>query len=224
MNEELNNVENKEPINIKKLKASFILLLIGQVCFVLSTLSLGGTFKFFPRWLESFEQFLYIACVLMFISMAQIHKLKKAFHYSLISIGISFLALIAAKICATSQESLYIAWGKGLSWSSDILVCVFFIYFFHGCYLLFEDFGIVKHSRKAKIANIVYLIIFVIYFIFRMGKNIQRIMNNALANRVFLYGSWVMVFVLYIYTLIIVIGLAIPVLKMKKGGNENETK
>ena len=226
MNENVENIEKQEPlqpeINHKRLRRAFILLLVGYICHLLVTLTLGINFKFLPRWLEAFEAFKYIAFILVFIGLSLIYKYKKTFLYALISTGAAFLCSVNAEICSTSSESLFISWGEGLIWSRDVLVCVTLIYFLHGCSLLFEDFGIASHSKKAKAAGISFLVVLGIYFIFRVGKNIRAIMNNLVANRVFLYGTWIFEFIVYIYALVIVINLLIPVIKMRKGGKENE--
>ena len=201
---------------LKRTKQAFILFMIGEICLMLGALSMGADFKFLPRWLESFAFFDFVAFLLSFIALCLLRKLHVSFTYSAISVGVLFVAMTFDGVCLTSEESLYLLWGKGLGWTCDLLLCLYHVYFLQGCLFIFKKYNDEKMSKKVKQIAIIYLAIFATFIIFKIGTTIPAILKNTIANRVFIFGTLFFTLSTFIFTLINVIYISIKVSIIRK--------
>lgn len=215
----MENIQNT--FDKKKYSIAMILFLVGQIFLVVSTISNGSSIKVLPRWLEAFSGFVILGIAVIIVSLITLLKIKKYFIYSLIAVIFSFIANGFSTICLTSNDPLYYALSKGFELSSDILLLIFYVYFFQGNYLIYKDLGYVDESKKMKKYCIIFLIIHIASIAIQYIAKIPAISHNLIANRVFLYGSWVVEFAVYVFSLVIVIGLVINAKKINKEVENN---
>ncbi len=201
---------------LKNTKKAFVIFMIGEIFQILGMLSFGSDYKFLPRWLETFAFFSLAGYVLIFIALCLIRKLHVTFTYSLITIGILSFFLVLSEVCSTSNEYIYIAWGKGLFWTNTVLLCIVHIYFFQGCIFIFRKYNNLEMAKNVKLVIISYMIIFFVYVAFKIGTYIPAILKNTVANRVFIYGSLLFEFVSYVFVMIHVVRIAIKVNLIRK--------
>ena len=201
---------------LKRTKQAFILFMIGEICLLLAILSLGANFKFLPRWLESFAGFIILAFALSFIALCLIRKIHVSFTYSVITIGVAFCLIIVETICSTSNDSLYLNWAKGLSWTNDMLICLYHVYFLQGCLFIFRKYENPKMEKDVKRVAIIYLIIFVIYILFNIGTKIPAILTNTVSNRVFVYGTLLFNFASIVFIIVNTVRIGIKVSIIRK--------
>ena len=213
----------EEKLPFKKIYAAYIIFLIAQLCLTVSVGAFGSRFKFLPRWLENFALFALLGYVLCFISTLMLKKYSKQFYYSFITAIILGVTSIVDDICMNSTDGLYLAWGKGLVWSIDFIEAVFFGYFFQGTYLLFSEYGHKQGAKKTKGYVISFAVLFSVKIIVTLFSKFPFIINNIVTNRVFVYSSWILDFVFYIYILVITIICFVYIHKInKKEGDSNE--
>ena len=220
-NKENNLIMKNEAIlndvnELKNTKKAFIIYMIGEICQIIGMLSMGANYKFLPRWLETFAFFSLIGYFLILVALCLIRKLHKTFTYSLITVGILSTLMLFAEVCSTSNEYIYIAWGKGLTWTNDVLLCIVHIYFFQGCIFLFRKYKDEKMEKDVKWVAIIYFIIFAVFMVFKIGTYIPSILKNTVANRVFVYGSILFELVSYVYVMVNVVRIAIRINLIRK--------
>lgn len=207
---------------LKVFKKSFILFLVGQILLIISTLSRATVINGVPRWLSIFELFLYIAYIIYFFALFYIRNLNISFKRSFISLLALFVVFMFYEVSRTSESQFYVSSSRGLGWSIDIVKCIFYLYFFHGCSVLFDKYGF--HAGKKK--TIIFLSAFMLLFIagetFNYLSSVSGILKNRFFNRFFLYGSWGLVFLTYVSVFVMTIIIAHYLNKKFKERKERE--
>lgn len=211
-------------IPFKRIYIAYIIFLIAQICLTISGASFGSNFKFLPKWLDLLAGFAIISYALYLIATMILFKVSKYSYYTLIIALLLLTALILEDICSTSESGLYQAWGRGIFWTIDFLEALFFGYFFQGTYLLLKQNGLDEGKKKLKTYLTIFLVIFILELIVHIFSKLPFVVNNILANRIFLYSDWVLVVLFYIYILVIAIICMFYIhrIKKKKEALENE--
>lgn len=187
----------------KRFKLSFTLFWIGQICFLLSLFTFDGRFKFLPNWLIFLELFGFIGFVVMFIGIAISRGINKNFYYSLVTCLIFIAVTVLQSVCVTSTDDFYVNWSKGLEWSNQALKCLFYFYFFYGCYKYFVSLGHTEIGKKSKIAAIIFVSLFILERLTVFLMFFNGIKANIVANRIMTFGQMIINFAIYTYLVII---------------------
>lgn len=211
-----NEIVVTEKLDFKKTKASFIIYMAGQIFMILGIFSIGSQYKFFPRWIENFAFFSMLAYILIIIGLTRIRKLHISFSRSLITMGILITCSFVSHICSTSSDYTYLTFGKSLEWSCDLLFCISTIYFFIGCLHIFRELKNEKMIKQVKRVSISYFAMFVIFILFKLGSTMPFILNNIVANRIFIYGRLLSELINYLFVAICVVFIAIKVNLIRK--------
>ena len=187
----------------KRFKLSFTLFWIGQICFLLSLFTFDGRFKFLPNWLIFLELFGFIGFVVMFIGIAISRGINKNFYYSLVTCLIFIAVTVLQSVCVTSTDDFYVNWSKGLEWSNQALKCLFYFYFFYGCYKYFVSLGHTEIGKKSKIAASIFVSLFILERLTVFLMFFNGIKANIVANRIMTFGQMIINFAIYTYLVII---------------------
>ena len=196
----------KEPKSeLKSFRAAFIIFLIGQIFLIVSTLTYAANINGVPRFFRFFDLFVVVTNVLDWVALFLLRKVNKSFRYSFYSVSIFLVLLIVYSIAMSSSESMYVAIGRGLSWSKDIVQAVFYIYFFHGCYLFFEKQGFNTGKKVAYISIFIFLGLFITSCVLTYLITVRPVQRNFVLYRIFLYSGWGFKFLIYAFTFVIVL-------------------
>ncbi len=206
----------------KRFKLSFTLFWIGQICFLLSLFTFDGRFKFLPSWLIFLDLFGFIGFVVMFIGIAISRGINKNFYYSLVTCLIFVAVAVLQSVCVTSTDDFYVNWSKGLEWSNQAFKCLFYFYFFYGCYKYFVSLGHTEIGKKSKIAAIIFVSLFILERLTVFLMFFNGIKANIVANRIMTFGQMIINFVIYTYLVIISTIIFIRLNKRRKEALSHE--
>lgn len=211
--------QKKELSAFKKLLNLF---LAGAICLSISTLSFATSINGVPGWISLFAIFLPIAYVLFFIGLMFVRKLNKYFFFSLLSLCLHCLLMFIVDLCKSNTNEFYIALGKGLEWSADIMFAITLLLFFYGTYLIFDKYHFLTGKKRALIGAIIFVILYILMDVCDYFTGTKMVMSNILARRIFLYSFWGFTFLLYVFTLSMVISANHYLkIKYKKEGLED---
>lgn len=194
--------EQKE---LKKFHTSFTLFLIAEIFLVVSSIANATNINGVPQVLSLLLILANVANFLFLIALIFIYKLNKSFTYSLIALIIFLVLAYIVTLCASSINPSDNAFGKGFSWSASISQVIFFIYYFHGCKILFEKFNLSRGPKQFRIFIIVFATLFLLEETFEYFSTAKFILSNHFANRFFLYGYWALSFFTNLFVLIAVL-------------------
>ena len=207
---------------------AFIIFLIGQIFLIVSTLSYAANINGVPRIFAMFDIFIVVTNVLHWIALFILKKVNNSFKLSFYSVSIFLVLLMVHTIAMSSSESLYVAIGRGLYWSRDIVQCIFYLYFFHGCILFFEKHNLTGGKKVAIVSLFVLLALFIASSVLTYLITVRSIQRNFVLYRVMLYSGWGTKFLIYAYTFVVVIVLGQYLKKMlgplKKKRNKDEKR
>lgn len=206
----------------KRFKLSFTFFWIGQILFLISMFTFEGRFKFLPSWLVFLELFGYIGFAVMFIGIAISRGINKNFYYSLVTCLIFVTVAVLQSVCVTSTDDFYINWSKGLEWSNQALKCLFYFYFFYGCYKYFVSLGHTEIGKKSKIAAIIFVSLFILERLTVFLMFFDGIKANIVANRIMTFGQMIINFVIYVYLVVISTIIFIGLNKRRKEALSHE--
>ena len=216
--------ETLDKQEVKKFQKGFLLFFIGHIFLTIGAFYIGVQFKVIPSWVGLFVIFFSIAYILMGIGIFYIYRFNKNLTLAFITIGIQLVIGLLANVASTSMDDSYLFWSKGLEWSSQILLCIFYVYFFLGCHDYFASLGIERAKKHSRTGFIVFPILYTIQLALTLGKDFKVVKYNLIANRMFLYGSWLFNFVIYFFVLSLLILIVVYMHKLRKEDINNESK
>ncbi len=201
----LESYSEEEQKELKKFRKGFRLFMIGEIFLVISALSKATAINGVPQILGFLGMFAYVAFILFFISLFILRPSNRSFSYSFISFCICVILKYIVYLCGVSPNTIDNQMGMGFGWAQAFCECVFYLYFFHGCLLFFEKYNFVKGPREFKVFVIVFASVFFVKEVFEYLSTASFIKVHRFANRFFLYGNWVLIFILYVFGLVAVI-------------------
>ena len=136
---------------------------------------------------------------------SEVRPFNRSFSYSFISFCICVILKYIVYLCGVSPNTIDNQMGMGFGWAQAFCECVFYLYFFHGCLLFFEKYNFVKGPKEFKVFVIVFASVFFLKEVFEYLSTASFIKVHRFANRFFLYGNWVLIFILYVFGLVAVI-------------------
>lgn len=114
---------------------------------------------------------------------------------------------------------------KGLDFSIFFIRGIFYLYFFHGCYLFFRDHNYVTGTKRAKAYLIAFLVIYSLWVILDQLSGMRLLLVNYFFNRFFMFGKWAMLLILYAFMFAVVLGASRYLsIKTKKEKTQNEAE
>lgn len=211
--------QKKELSTFRKLIKLFV---AGAICMSISTLSFATAINGVPNWLSLFAIFLVVAYILFFIGLMFVRKLNKYFFLSLISLCLHCLLMFIVDLCKSNTNELYIALGKGLEWSADIMFALMMLLFFSGTFAVFDKYHFITGKKRSLIAAIVFIVLYLLMDVCDYFTGTKMVMSNILARRIFLYSNWGFTFLVYAFTLVMIISAQHYLkVKYKKEGLED---
>ena len=220
-NKELNDIiVESQPTDLntpfKRIYIAYIIFLLAQVCLTISGASFGANFKFLPKWLDLLSGFAIVSYALYLIATTILLKVSKYYYHAFTVALFLIAAMILEDICQTSDSGLYKSWGRAMTWTIDFLEALFFGYFFQGTYLVLKNNKYEKGKKKLKAYLVAFLVIYILELLVHIFSLFPFIVNNIVANRVFLYTDWALLFVFYVYILAIAIISMVYIHRVKK--------
>lgn len=204
----MEEITNKKA-ELKRFSISFLLMIIGQSFTVLSTVGFVSAFKFLPRWMEYFTVFIILGYIVFFFAALIVRNVNKYFRYSLYLIVTVGICLLIYYICLSSTNPIFLSWAKALEWIDDILIFVFYLYFVYSVYVFCKKYEYRVGIKHAKAAIVTFVVLYTLNTFATFLSSADFIKHNIVANRVFLYGGWVVNIAMYVYILVVFIRLAL---------------
>ena len=215
-------VVDEKTRELKIFKKAFIIFFISEILLIISTVSNATIINGVPRWLDVFEIFLYISFILMLFSVFPLRRFNDSFRKSLYSLLALYIVTMFFLVCETSNEQFYVSISRGLDWSIDIVKCIFYLFYFHGCVLFFDKYNLHAGKKKTIILLIVFLVLFIANELFDYLSTSSLVRRNRFFNRFFLYGTWGFSFASYVFTFVMIIIFASFLNKHFKKEKENK--
>ena len=202
----------------------FLLFLIAQVLLTISTLGYATTINGVPRFLSLFKILSDVSNVIFIIALFKLKRINISFRHSFYSIITYLITIFVYGAFISSTNQFYVALGYGIKWTNDILSCMFYLYFFHGCYIFFNKNGLKTGRKRALITFFVFLTLFILKIIFVYITSVKLVLTNTILNRFFVYGSWALTASIYIFIFVMVLQAAIYVNKKLKPKTDMNSK
>lgn len=190
---------------LKRFHKSFIIFLIASIFLIVSTLNKATNINGIPTLFSLFSLFSYVGHVMLFVALLMVYKFNRSFFYSFLSLSLFLVLSYIVYLCSGSTRPMDNAIGNGFNWGKNISEGVFYLYYFHGCLLFFEKHGLTKGPKTFRIFIISYGSVFLLKEVFEYLSTARFVMHNRFANRFFLYGNWVLIFLCYVALLLFVI-------------------
>lgn len=207
---------------IQYFQKSLRLFIIGQALIILGTLQLGAQIKALPEWLALFFFFDLVGSIMMIVSALRMYSYNKNFFYCFLTAFVYLFIVIIVVIGNESTSDFTVAWVRGLSISSDILLCVIYVYFFLGTGDYCLELGVVDKPKKSKAGYIFVISATIIRNILDYLRTFSAIRTNYILVTVFKYSGMLIVLVAYIFVLVVLILIYVHVRKKLKEVNLNE--
>ena len=213
-------MENQEKILF--FKKSLLLFIIGQFLIILGVLQYGAQIKALPGWLIVFFFLDVAGSILMIISAIRMYSYNKGFFYCFVSAIIYLFVTLLSVIGQESTSDFTVAWARGLSISSDILLCMIYVYFFLGSGKYCQQLGVTDKPKKSIAAIIIVISVTVTSNILDYLRTFNAIKTNYILVTVFKYSGMLIIFIAYIFVLVILIITYVHISKKLKEVTQNE--
>ena len=205
--------------NIKKYQQAFLLFTIAQFFMMLGLLDYAGTIKALSDWMFLFSIFQFVAFILMIIASTKLRDFNKNYFYAFLSAVICLFIALLASVSKESTEDFTVAWGRGLSVSSDILLCIVYAYFFLGSKDHFIETGLERNAKRSKFGFIFVISMTILINLMAFIGSFNIVKTNFIATMIFRYGGLLMKFLMYLFMFIV---LVLMMSTMKKDSKKEE--
>lgn len=202
--QELEVKELDEKSELKLFQKAVLIFLVGQILLMISVFNLTTAINGIPTWFKYLQYLSYATYLMYFITLFLIRWLNKSFRYSFYSLVIFAVVHFTEVICKTSTNQIFMSLGKGLSWSSDVLLCFVYLFFFNGCFMIFNKYQFMTGKKNARIAYITFLTLFILANLAEYLTGTRAVMGNSLARRITLYSYWGLLFSMHVFNLVMV--------------------
>ena len=207
---------------IKVFKKAFTSFMVGQILLMISLFGNATIINGVPQWLAILFLFELVAYgfYLNFLIKVRLFNdsFRKAYLSFLVYLVISLLTLFGSK----STDRTIVMVVRGLDYSIIIIRCVFYLYFFHGCYLFFNKHGFKTGTKRARVALIVFLSLYVTWVVIEQLSGMRLLLTNYFFSRFFMLGKWVMLLAVYAFILAVVLSASRYMkIKLKERGTKD---
>lgn len=191
--------------NIKKYQQAFLLFTIAQFFMMLGLFSYASTIKALSEWIFLFAIFQFVAFVLMIIASTKLRDFNKNYFYAFLSAVICLFITLLASVSKESTEDFTVAWGRGLSVSSDILLCIVYAYFFLGSKDHFIETGLERNVKRSRFGFIFVISMTILINLMAFIGSFNSVKTNFIATMIFRYGGLLMKFLMYLFMFIVLV-------------------
>ena len=205
--------------NLKKYHQAFLLFTIAQLFMTLGLLDYAGTIKALSDWMFLFSIFQFVAFILMIIASTKLRDFNKNYFYAFLSAVICLFIALLASVSKESTEDFTVAWGRGLSVSSDILLCIVYAYFFLGSKDHFIETGLERNVKRSKLGFIFVISMTILINLMAFIGSFNFVKTNFIAVMIFRYGGLLAKFLMYLFMFIV---LVLMMSTMKKDSKKEE--
>ena len=195
----LNDESTLQINNQRRYLKFFILFFIGQIILVISTISNATTINGVPRFFRFFTYLVFLTGALFIIALNKLRTVNKDYYRSLLTISIYLATILFIGILKDTKTPLYAAIGRGLKWTTDFLLVLFYYLYYKATNEVFNRIGNQKGARVSRYAMIGTLVIFGVDMLFAILSKTDLVMVNRFMNRFFLYGDWGLIALSYIF-------------------------
>ena len=204
----------------------FVLIFIGQIILIISTINNATTINGVPRFFRYFSLLAYLTGVLFIIALNKLRTINRDFFRSFLTIIIYLATVLFTGILADTKTPLYAAIGRGLKWTTEALFVLFYFLYYRATYEVFKKVGFENGTKTARFAMMGTLILFVIDQIFAILSKTYLVMVNRFMNRFFLYGDWGIIALSYIFHFVAILLIYKQFQKalLKREGNQKDEK
>lgn len=185
--------------NSRRYLKFFILIFIGQIILIISTINNATTINGVPRFFRHFSYLAYFTGVLFIIALNKLRTINRDFFRSFLTIIIYLATVLFIGILEDTKTPLYAAFGRGLKWTTDFLFVLFYYLYYRATNEVFKKIGHKKGIKISHFAMIGTLVIFGVDFLFAVLSKTYLVMINRFMNRFFLYGDWGLIATNYIF-------------------------
>ena len=177
----------------------FVLIFIGQIILIISTINNATTINGVPRFFRYFSSLVYVTGALFIITLSRLRNVNRDFFRSLLTISIYLATILFMGILEDTKTPVYAAVGRGLKWTTDFLFVLFYYLYYRASKEVFQRIGYEKGVKTTRYAMIGTLIIFGVDMLFAILSRTYLVMINRFMNRFFLYGDWGIIAISYIF-------------------------
>lgn len=156
----------------------------------------------------------------MIIASARLLRVNKHFFHFFLSSVFLIFAVILNDIGSESTNDFTVAWTRGLEVSTDILLCLCFVYFFLGTELYFKEQGLLDNSKRSKAGYIFIISTTIAVNIISYLRTFDFIKVNHIASATLKYGSLALKLVTYVFILVVLIIMIVQMHKLRVKGVE----
>ena len=201
---------------------AFLIFTIAQFFMVIGLLDYGTSIKALSDWLIIFTFCQFIGFVLMVVASVKLYSFNKNYFYFFITSIICLFVSLLSGVGAESTEDFTIALARGLTISSDILLCVIYAYFFLGSKDYFLESQLKRNAKRSKVGFVFVIVMTIIINLTVFIGSFNSIRTNYIAAAIFKYSSVLMRFIMYTFMFVILILMMIDMKKLKKEEKTNE--
>ena len=206
---------------LKKYHQAFLLFTIAQFLMMLGLFDYASSIKALSEWMFLFTFFQLIAYILMIIAATKLHTFNKNYFYCFITAVICMFITMMATIANESTEDFTVAWSRGLSISSDILICIVYAYFFLGSKDHFLESNLERNVKRSNLGFIFVIVMTIIINLMAFIGSFSFVKTNYLVAAIFKYGSVALKLAMYTFMFIILVLMIVLMKKNKKEGDVN---
>ena len=208
---------------LKTFKKVFFYFMLGQIFLMISVFANATIINGVPGWIGFLSLFELVTHFIYLLKFAEIRHLNNSFYKSYITLLIYTVLFLLYGFGNNSKEIFITAAVKGINYSLIFVQATFYLYFFHGIYLLFDKYNFTTGKKKARIALVVYIVLYTIWMLIDQLSGMRLLLTNFFLNRFLVYGKWAMLLIVQTYVLIIAIN-ASKYLKKKIGEEDKNEK
>lgn len=201
---------------IKKFQKAFIIFTIAQIFIILGLLEYGSQIKAISNWMELFIFAELIGCILMVISATMLVSYNKNYFYLFVTAIIEPFLIIISVIAGESVEDFTVAWGKGLTITTDVLLCLVYVYFFLGTRDYFSETDLAKNVNRSKVGFLVIVISTIAINLLNFVRTFSFVKTNYIVASILRYGTLALKFGMYTFIFVILLLIVINMQKKRK--------
>ena len=205
--------------NIKKYQHAFLVFTIAQFFMMLSLFEYGSSIKALSEFMVLFALFQGVALIMMIVATAKLYSFNKNFFYSLITTIVCSLISLLGTVAKESTEDMTVAWSRGLNYSSDILLCMAYAYFFLGAKDQFTSYGLERNVKRSRLGFFYVIGLTIVINLMSFIGSFNGMKTNVLVAAIFRYGTLAMKFFMYSFMFIVLI---LMMVYLKKNYKEEE--
>ena len=205
-------------------RRAFLLFTIAQFFMAIGLLDYGTSIKALSDWLIIFTFCQFVGFLLMVAASIKLYSFNKNYFYFFITTIVCLFVAIISEVGTESTEDFTIALARGLTISSDILLCIIYAYFFLGSKEYFLDSQLTRNTKRSRVGFVFVIVMTIVINLTVFVGSFNSIRTNYIAAAIFKYSAVLMRFIMYIFMFVILVLMMNDMKKEKKEEDSNEEK